>query len=342
VLDRPQALEDLDRLMQGANRAKRLVEQILTFSRRSSIQRKPIALQKIVHETMGFMRATVPANVEIIEDIDDGLKPVLADPTQIQQLVMNLCTNALQSMRSGRGRLEVRLGRLSPEDRASAPQTLPLSTPIALLTVRDTGHGMSEETLAHIFEPFFTTKGPAEGTGLGLSVVHGIVKEHDGAITVQSKQGEGSSFFVYIPLIPTEDQPEAKEQSKVPRGKGEKILIVDDEVTLCMSMSRMLTRLGYSVVSSSTAAEALDHFLKEPQAYHMVITDMSMPQMSGAGLAAELRRKRSDIPIILMSGFDAGLKMSDLKSMGVTDLVIKPFDMAALGSCVAKNLKTSG
>ncbi|MFA6545931.1 MAG: PAS domain S-box protein, partial [Limisphaerales bacterium] len=282
----PATLDCLEAIMQAGHRASDLVRQILAFSRRQEQQRQPMQLQFVVREALKLLRSTVPATIEIKTHLADT-PTVLADPSQIHQVVMNLCTNAAQAMRGRPGVLKVELDEVEAD--AGFAQTHADLAPghYVRLTVADTGCGMDRATQERIFEPFFTTKPPGEGTGLGLSVVHGIMKSHDGSVSVYSQPGEGTTFHLYFPVLNAEVAAPAAALAPVPRGHGEHVLFVDDELALVQLGRKVLDGLGYQVTTKSSASEAFAIVRDQPDYFDLVVTDLTMPGMSGADLARQ-------------------------------------------------------
>ena len=330
----PQVREDLDNVLQACERAKDLVRQILSFSRQTKPERKLVELSVVIKDGLKLMRSTLPATIEIGSRIAADLPQVLADPTQVHQVLMNLCTNAAHAMRGRVGRLEVNLEPLRAQEEfvASHPDMRPGS--YVRLTVSDTGHGMDEATLKHVFEPFFTTKGPGEGTGLGLAVVHGIMRDHDGAIYVCSQPDQGTSFHLYFPASTGElVQPETTTIPLI-QGRQERILLVDDEPALCFTTDRVLRLLGYLPTTQTDPRQALALFCVQPQAFDLVITDLTMPGMTGVDLAMAMLAVRPDLPVILASGFSGTYTRERVRDLGLRDLVLKPTDRAQLSQAV--------
>ena len=328
----------LKAVLQGAARASELVRQILAFSRQQEQRRRPVDLRLVVSEPLKLLRATLPATIEFDIALARGLPPVLADPTQIHQVVMNLCTNAGHAMRDRPGRLSVRL--VAFEVDAHVARTHPDLHPGSLLrlTVSDTGTGMDRATQERIFEPFFTTKKQGEGTGLGLSVVLGIMQSHEGAITLYSQPGEGTTFHLYFPV--QEAGPVETESGKAaaPRGRGQRILLVDDEPALAELGKAMLHQLGYAAESSTDVRAALAQLSADPSAFDLVITDLAMPGMTGVDFARELLRLRPGLPIILTTGYSATLTDQKVRELGIRELLLKPPTLLTLGEVLHRVL----
>ena len=314
--------KNLNQVLQGAMRAKEMVQQILTFSRQSGAEKKPIKIQRVVKETLKLLRASIPSTIEIRLDIDPACGPVLADQTQIHQVVMNLAINAYHAMREEGGALELRLTqeKIGPDD-----SDADLSPGAYLkLTVKDTGHGMDSALMKRVFDPYFTTKGVGEGTGMGLAMVHGIAKDHGGDIRVNSRMGEGTSFHFYLPVIETTPVKVKNLASGQARRGNERILFVDDEEMIVSLAQQTLEQLGYHVTSHTSSMAALEAFKAKPDNYDLVITDMTMPKMTGAQLTAELREIRPDIPVILCTGYSETINEEKIEIMGISAYIEKP------------------
>ena len=331
-----EVLSDLDQVLKSGIRAKNLVQQILAFSRKQKLEQKPLQLKYIVKETLKLIRSTLPTDIEIKEDIVKDVGIVNADPTQMQQVIMNLCTNAGHAMQKEGGILSVGLGNVELDDIAAA-QYIDIDPGTYLrLTVSDTGSGMISEVMEHIFEPYFTTKEKGVGIGMGLSIVHGIVKNHNGGITVYSEPGKGSTFQVYLPIIrEIEEQPEAREKETLSTGH-ERILLVDDEPVLAELGKQMLERFGYEVAVKMSSIDALEMFRSQPDSFDLVITDMTMPKMMGDRLAKKLVEIRPDIPIIICTGYSERMSEEKAKRIGVKALIMKPFEIKDLVNTVRK------
>ncbi|AOS43352.1 Blue-light-activated protein [Lacunisphaera limnophila] len=338
-LDQPADLRRrLDEIGLASNRAKELVRQILTFSRQQQHERLRQPLQMIIREALGLLRASLPATIEISQDMAPDAPPVLADAGQVHQVVMNLCTNAAHAMRDRPGRLTVRLAlcRLEPADCVPRPGLQP--GPHARLTIADTGHGMDATVLARIFEPFFTTKGPGEGTGLGLPMVHGIMKSHDGAIFVQSQPGEGTTFELYFPAAPATDSAVREPVAGLVPGQGESVLLVDDEEAIGQAVGAMLRRIGYHVEIYEDPREALACVQARPGQFSLLLTDRTMPHLSGPELIQLARTVRPDLPVLLMSGMSGSNPPDGAEAEAGYGLVEKPIDIAELSRTVRRAL----
>jgi two-component system, cell cycle sensor histidine kinase and response regulator CckA len=309
-------------IIKAGERAKELVRQILTFSRQTHHDPKPMQLAPIVKETLKLLRASLPATIDIRERIESDAA-ISADPTQMHQVLMNLCTNAAHAMRKEGGTLSVSLSvvRRNGESRTLLPDIRP--GPYVRLSIGDTGHGIPAQLLDRIFDPFFTTKLQGDGTGLGLSMVHGIVKSHGGDIDVETREGAGTEFHVYMPIIEEAVHMSALSDKPAPRG-SERILFVDDEVALADIAASMLTSLGYQVTREVNSHDALTLFRTKPFAFDLVITDFTMPKMTGEQLAAEISRIRADIPIILCTGYSVTMDDQRAAAMGIRAVVMKP------------------
>ena len=332
--------ENEEQVVKAAQRAKELVKQILTFSRETEQQQTPVQIHLIIKEALKLLRASLPANIIIKQNINTACCQVLADPTQIHQVLMNLCTNAYHAMRETGGTLTVTLSEMVmlPEDYA---ENLALQAGKYLkLTVGDNGQGMDHSLIEKIFDPYFTTKKKGDGTGLGLSVVHGIVKGHQGHITVYSEPGQGPEFHVYLPCIDEAPSLQSAEmQQQIPRGSMEKILIVDDEEVIGDMLGTILEHYGYKVQAETDSTIALETFRHQYQEIDLVITDMSMPGMNGGELATELLRIKPELPIILCTGFSEIIDEQMAKESGFKGFLLKPILTSQLTLAVQKALQ---
>jgi len=328
--------EYLQEALHACNRAKDLVKQILTFSRQTEKEYAPVQVKSIVKEIVRFLWASLPATIEVVQKIQsDGL--VMGDPTQIHQVILNLCTNAGYAMQDQGGCLTLSLIKLelNSEFTANFPNLKP--GPYLQVTVSDTGPGIPANELDRIFEPFFTTKEKGEGTGMGLAVVHGIVTDHGGDIYVRNEPGRGATFTVFLPAVERRLRPEKQDETTIPTGT-ERILFIDDETALATTGKRMLEALGYEVVTRTSSVEALELFKSQPDSFDLVITDMTMPTMTGDKLAREMMDIRSDIPIILCTGFSARMSETTALDLGIRAYVTKPVLMRQIAETIRKVL----
>jgi PAS domain S-box-containing protein len=341
ILDTPEdspILNYLKLVQEAANRGKELVQQIITFSRQKEQLKVPIEIAPVVKEALKFLRSSIPKNIEIREQIEVPNSLVVADPTQIHQVLMNLCSNAAYAMREKGGIMEIGLIPVDVDpDRNHPPMDIPPG-PYLRLTVSDTGRGMDKEIMEKIFDPFFTTKKPGEGTGMGLAVVHGIVKNHKGAITVYSEAGKGSTFNIFLPMARGEFEAETASSKPIPKGR-ERILLIDDEEIQIRSVQPMLERLGYVVTGKTNALESLEVFRAKPDAFDLVITDQTMPHLTGQELTEEFLRIRPDIPIVLCTGFSEVIHEEGAKAVGVREFIMKPFSAGEMAERIRKALR---
>jgi PAS domain S-box-containing protein len=320
---------NLEQVMQAGGRARDLVNQILAFSRTSIKAREPLRPSLIIKEALKLLRATLPTTIEIRSDIKSPDAMVLADATQLHQVLMNLCTNAAHALQETGGIMEVGLEEVIVDSANPAQDPALIPGAYAALTVSDTGPGMEPAILSRIFEPFFTTKGVGEGTGMGLSVVHGIVKSYGGEITVTSQMGRGSTFRVFLPMVKGEEKPAPVVCSPLPTGTG-RILCVDDEPMLVDLLKAELGRLGYDVTARNSSVEALELFQAHPEQFDLVITDQTMPHLTGMQLAHELRRLRPDVPIIICTGYSDKVSEEKIEQAGIKKMLMKPVDLRQL------------
>ena len=291
----------------------------------------------IVKEALKLLRASLPTTIEIRQEIDPDCGTILADPTQIHQVVMNLCTNAYHAMRENRGIMDVRLCVVDLDAHRVATRSANHNGGFVELMISDTGRGMDEATLERVFEPFFTTKDVGEGSGMGLAIVHGIVASHDGTITVTSKPGKGTAFHVYLPRIGSEPTAEPVVVESVLRGK-ERILFIDDEESLAEIGKLNLERFGYHVTSRTNSLEALKLFVGDPERFDLIITDQTMPHMTGIDLAMQALRIRPEIPIILTTGFSETVTPEASEKLGIRRLIMKPLNPDDLARTIRKVL----
>ena len=328
---------NLQEVFRASGRAKDLVKQILAFSRQAEQELKPVQVRLICKEAIKFLRASLPTSIKIYQEIiSDSL--ILADPTQIHQVLMNLCTNAGYAMGDKGGVLELKLidVNLGADATAKFPELKP--GPYLELTVGDTGHGIPLNIVERIFDPFFTTKGKHEGTGMGLSVVHGIVGSCEGTIRVYSQPGKGTTFKIYLPAVGKDKAPISIGEEPVVSGT-ERILFIDDETAIVDMVKQMLESLGYQVTTRTSSIEALELFKAKANSFDLVITDMTMPNMSGDKLAGELMRVKPEIPVILCSGYSARTSQEQALAMGIRAFVPKPILRSEIAATIRKVLE---
>ncbi|MHC1744180.1 MAG: response regulator [Syntrophobacteraceae bacterium] len=333
---------EVQQVLRAAGRAKDLVQQILAFSRQSEQDKKPVQIGLIVKEALKMLRASLPSTIEINRNVSTKAV-VLADPTQIHQVLMNLCANAAHAMRERGGLLQVTLDDVTVGPNAHGALTSLKPGTYVKLSVKDSGHGIPPGILERIFDPFFTTKEKGAGTGLGLAVVHGIVKSLDGAIDVESVLDKGTTFQVLLPTIAGTAAPELVAAPSLPRGT-EHILVVDDEPFLAQALKQMLERLGYTVECRSNGIEALEAFRhrREKQRFDLVVTDLTMPHMTGIELAEELLELEPTLPILLCTGFSEKMDARRAESYGITGFLMKPIPQKELASTVRQVLDRNG
>ncbi len=313
----------VDQVMQAGARGKGLVERILAFSRSGLGERVPVHVQSVVEETLEILAASLTTDVRLERRLDAGDTAVVGDATQLHQVAMNLCTNALQAMEHG-GVLTVALEKVAvPERRLLSHGTL-LPGPYVRLSVGDTGSGIPPAVLERMFDPFFTTKGVGDGTGLGLSLVHGIVADFGGAIDVKTQAGAGTSFTVWLPASGETPRLLAEPVGELPQGNGETVMIVDDQRSLVALAEETLAALGYEPAGFDSSVAALQAFRAEPQRFDLVLTDETMPDLSGVELAREIRRVRPELPIVLMSGYSGAQLTERARAVGVAEVLRKP------------------
>ena len=316
---------NLDLILKSGLRGKDLVRQLLLFSRKSEKKQEVLTLTPLIKETFKLLRSSIPTTIQMTLRLETESDAVFADPSQIQQVIMNLCTNAAYAMRGTTGSIDISL-RGTTFGWTDLPEADMQPGDYVALSVKDTGSGMDEGVRRRIFEPFFTTKPAGEGTGLGLSVVYGIVKNHKGGITVYSEPGKGSVFRVYFPKVDTGISVEAGICKPIPRG-SERILLLDDEEMILNSLRNMLQHLGYNVTALTDSREVLKLFLEKASEFDLVITDQTMPFMTGEDLGSELMRIRPDIPVILCTGYSDLISSEKAIAMGFRGFIMKPFNV---------------
>ena len=333
------AEKDIDKVIQGGLRAADLVKQILAFSRKGLQKLQPLNPYPVVEEALKMLRSTLPTTIAIETDIDPQCGNIVADPTQIHQVVMNLCTNAFHAMDDEKGTIKVTLQctQITAAELSGEPDVA--AGPYIELAVRDNGGGMDQQTMAHIFEPYFTTKGMGKGSGLGLAVIHGIVKKCHGFIRVVSEPGEGSSFQVYLPALQEESMAPEVPAKKVLLPTGtEQILVIDDESMIAKMNEIILGEQGYNVTAMTDSQKALELIRMHPDRFDLIVTDQSMPNLSGAELAQEVLKIKSTMPIILCTGYSSVVSEEQALAMGIKKYVIKPLDITTLAHVVRRVL----
>jgi signal transduction histidine kinase len=325
-----------DNVLTGANRASALVEQILSYSRSQRGKRVPVDLGGIVAETMELVRGSLPPGITLAADLSRPLY-VVGDATQLHQVTMNLCTNAIHAMGEG-GALRVTLESADVAAERTLAHTTLRAGAYARLTVEDTGNGMDAATLERVFEPFFTTKEVGRGTGLGLSLVYGIVTDSGGAIEVASTPGRGSRFAIYLPRVEPPELATDAAAGPIQRGRGERVLVVDDEEALLAVTSEVLKHIGYEPVACADGAAALAAFEAAPGRIDAVIADEVMPGLTGTELARALRRHRTELPIVLVSGYSGPMLTERALAAGITEVLKKPVQSRELAAALARAL----
>ncbi|MCK4986170.1 MAG: response regulator [Desulfobacterales bacterium] len=329
--------KDLQHVLTAARRAKDLVEQILLFSKQTEKERQPLKMQKLVKEALKLLRPSIPSTIEIRQRIDASCAKIQGDATQIHQVIVNLCTNAWQAMEEKGGILTIKLKQVIVN--ASTAKLYPNlnEADYACLSVIDTGCGMDEETLDRIFEPFFTTKALNKGTGLGLSVVHGIIRSHQGDILVYSEPGKGTEFNVYLPTVTAEAETVEAKSNVIEEG-SEYIMIVDDEPAIAKMVKEMLENFGYKAEVYYSGLAAIKVFKQKPDKYDLLISDLTMPQMTGLDLADQLHKADPELPILIMTGFSDKLNSATQKKYGIKQVIGKPIVVKDLAETVRKVL----
>jgi CheY-like chemotaxis protein len=316
---------NLEEIRTASLRAKDVVRQLLSFARKTKLEKKPTNIILIIKESLKLLRSSIPTSIEIRQNIPEDIDTILADPTQINQVFINLCTNADHAMPDG-GVIVVTLKKIELDEDTAVQHPELNPGRYVNLTVSDTGHGISHNEIDRIFDPYFTTKEVGKGTGMGLAVVHGIVKGHNGIILVESELGKGTTFSIFFPVVAKEAVVETEADEKLPTG-DERILFVDDEELIVGIEHQILERLGYKVESTTSPIDALELFRSKPDQFDLVITDMTMPKMTGDKLVKEILKIQPDIPIILCTGFSEKIDEKKAKAIGVADYIEKPLDM---------------
>jgi CheY-like chemotaxis protein len=328
----------LNEISKASARGADIVQRILTFSQPKSAARTTLRLSNVAREVLALLRNSMGSEITVQTSFAADELPVDGDAAQMHQLMLNLCSNAIQSMENHGGVLHVSVAMARPSKlKINDISELP-GGPCVRLRVADTGAGMPPETVNRIFEPFFTTKPPGKGTGLGLAVVHGIVAAHSGVIDVQSAKGRGSSFDVYLAASTSAAASPVELSDRAQLGRGEKILLVDDEPGVLQSIQEILLSLGYHVTPTGDPREAIGLFRSDPNRFNLVVTDLTMPHLSGADLVREIRRVRNDVPVVVVTGYVGGLNPKDEWLAGAADLLGKPFTRHALAGRISAAL----
>ena len=329
----------MEEIIKGCLRAKDIIAQMLSFSRDAEHKKQKINLVPIVKETMKLLRPSIPRTIDIQQKITSSCLSIKADATQLHQVIMNLCTNAYQAMKSSGGNLSINLTQTTI-DRETSNKNIDLQEgQYVKLIISDTGSGMDRETLKHIFEPYYTTK--KEGTGMGLAVVHGIVKSHNGTINVTSKKGEGTTFTLFFPLVQSQESEYEREEINNSVKKGnQSILLVDDRKDVAQVLASLLRRMGYQVKVVNSSVEALQLYQKDSDKFDVLLTDYSMPEMDGLELSHKLSDFDKKLPIIMMSGHSGSIKHETLKAAGVKEVINKPIKANQITEVIQSLLQT--
>jgi PAS domain S-box-containing protein len=317
------AHRNLNEIIQAGDRAKELIQQIMAFSRQTEQTRHPLQLHLIVKEVAKFLRSSLPSTIIIKTNIRSDTGAVLADPSQIHQVLMNLCTNAYQALQRSGGEMEIGLENIHIDQEQTRQVNGLMEGRYVKLSVRDTGHGIDPRIIPRIFDPFFTTRSVGEGTGMGLAMVHGIVSSHGGAINVSSAIGQGSLFEIFLPIVEPVHQ-QALETDTAPLTGTERVLLVDDDLAVLRIVELMLQHLGYQVSTFSDSHEALVAFLSNPDGFDLIITDQTMPYLTGIELAKKIEPVRTNLPVILITGFSESLIPREEPSPLISAYLQKP------------------
>lgn len=334
------AWRSVNEIRSATHRARDLVKRLMSFGRQQEAPRTPIDVAPLIEEVQQLLRPALPAGVALRSTVPPDTPAVLADATQLHQILVNLCTNAWQSMNSGQGTIDVAVSTLSADEARRQSQTeLQGAERYVCIEVRDNGSGMPPEILDRIFEPFFTTKPTGEGSGLGLAVVHGIVRSHKGAICVTSREGVGTDFRIYLPASESHAQAATQVQRSASRGANQRILYIDDEEPLVFLVRRILERSGYRCTGETDPRQAVAAVRRDPAAFDLIITDMNMPGMSGIDVAREMLALRSDLSIVITTGYVRSTDVALARSLGVRDLILKPDTIEDLAGIVGQYLQ---
>ena len=334
------AYPNLEEIKRASLRATNIIKQLLSFSRKTGPKLHPVEIAVVIKDALKFLRSTIPTTIDIQHDIQATGETILADPTQINQIMMNLCINASHAMEQTGGNLVVHVKNVILDEHSAKGYPGLKTGKHVKVTVSDTGPGIDTAIIDRIFDPYFTTKEVGKGSGMGLAVVHGIVKNHNGAIFIDSKPGIGASFSILFPVSAEKPVIEKDTTEEVLLG-NETVLFVDDEESIAEMTLQILKRLGYKVETKLSPVEALALFQSKPHAFDLVITDMTMPQMTGAKLSEKLKEVRSDIPVILCTGHSALIDEEKAKEMGIDAFVTKPIMMREFAKTIRKVLPIS-
>ena len=341
ILDLPKdikARQNLEQSLKSAYRARDLVSQILTFSRQGETELRPVQIDPLISEALKMLRATLPASIEIRQLIEKDAGYINADPTQIHQVLLNLSTNASYAMRDEGGILDISLSSVDLDEDTSKLHSNFQPGPYLKLSVGDTGQGMDPKFVNRIFDPYFTTKEKGEGTGLGLAVVHGIVKSHGGVLSIESQPRKGTTFHLFFPIIKGRTEPQISAEDPLQYNGRGRILFIDDEEVIADLGKKMLMKLGYEVEALTSSPEALALFRTQPDHFDLVMTDMTMPKMTGEKLAKEIMTIRPDIPIILCTGYSEHITEEKAKQLGIKEFAMKPIRIHDIATTIRKAL----
>ena len=328
---------DIEQINNAALRGKDLVQQILTFSRQVDFDKKPLHLHLVIKEVLNLVKASFPSNIEIKQDLDENCGTVMADSTQMHQVIMNMATNSYHAMMDKGGVLEIRLSAVNREDIKVKSSSKLKENVYVMITVSDSGHGMDKQTIDRIFEPFFTRKDVGSGSGLGLSVVHGIVNNNNGTIEVESEPGKGTSITIYLPQHSINKYEGESVDDKIEKGKGN-ILFVDDEKEITYMGKRMLESLGYKVEIKSEGSSALEEFKKNPDRFDLLVTDQAMPYMQGTELIEKIKAIRPEIKTIIITGFNDSIPRDATETLGIEAIITKPLILSEFSKLISKVL----
>ena len=331
------AHSNLEEIKTASLRAKNIVRQLLSFSRKVEQKMHPIEIARVIKDALKFLRSTIPTTIDVKQDIKVTDETIFADPTQINQIMMNICINASHAMEETGGTFKVSVEKVILDDNSAKEYPKLSSGEHIKIRISDTGPGINPDIIDRIFDPYFTTKEVGKGSGMGLSVVHGIVKNHNGAITVDSNPGKGTTFNILFPKA-NEKSKGGKKSTKAPLCGNETILFVDDEISIVKMIKKMLERLGYMVETKMNPVEALDLFKSKPDRFDLVITDMTMPKMTGVKLSEKLMGIRTDIPVIICTGHSAIVDEEKAKKLGLAAYIMKPINMLELSQTIRKVL----